>query len=72
MTELGDSDLTETQEMSLSGHSTPDAKRRYIKRTEAQRLAAARKRRAWVSEQTQPQIQNGDAGGIQNDAAESG
>jgi hypothetical protein len=57
--------------MSLSGHSTPDAKRRYIKRTEAQRLAAARKRRAWVSEQTQPQIQNGDAAEIQNGAAES-
>lgn len=72
MTELGDSDLTETQEMSLSGHSTPDAKRRYIKRTEAQRLAAARKRRAWVSEQTQPQIQNGEVEGIQNGAAESG
>jgi len=35
MTELADSDLTEEQEMSLSGHSTPDAKRRYVKRTEA-------------------------------------
>lgn len=31
MTELADSDLTEEQEMSLSGHSTPDAKRRYVK-----------------------------------------
>ena len=51
MTELADSDLTEEQEMSLSGHSTPDAKRRYVKRTEAQRLTAARKRRAWVPEQ---------------------
>ncbi|WP_424956119.1 hypothetical protein [Hyphomicrobium sp. 1Nfss2.1] len=51
MTELADSDLTEEQEMSLSGHSTPDAKRRYVKRTDAQRLTAARKRRAWVQEQ---------------------
>jgi len=30
MTELADSDLTEEQEMSLSGHSAPDAKRRYV------------------------------------------
>ncbi len=51
MTELADSDLTEEQEMSLSGHTTPDAKRRYVKRTDAQRLTAARKRRAWVQEQ---------------------
>jgi len=51
MTELADSDLTEEQEMSLSGHSTPDAKRRYVKRTDAHRLTAARKRRAWVQEQ---------------------
>ena len=36
--------------MSLSGHRTPDAARGYIKRTDAQRLAAARKRRAWVAE----------------------
>jgi hypothetical protein len=55
MTELADSDLTEEQEMSLSGHTTPDAKRRYIKRTEAQRLVAARKRRAWVISQEQKQ-----------------
>lgn len=26
--------------MSLSGHSTPDAKRRYVKRTDAQHLTA--------------------------------
>lgn len=72
MTELGDSDLTETQEMSLSGHVTPDSKRRYIKRTEAQRLAAARKRRAWVTEQTKAQIQNGAESEIQNGAANNG
>lgn len=72
MTELGDSDLTESQEMSLSGHTTPESKRRYIKRTDAQRLAAARKRRAWVLEQTKAGIQNGEEAEIQNDAAENG
>lgn len=59
MTELGDADLTETAEMSLSGHKTPDAKRRYIKRTEAQRLRAARRCRAWVEEQRMAGSQNG-------------
>ncbi len=49
MTELGDAGLTESEEMATSGHTTPEAKRRYVKRTEEQRLAAARKRRAWVS-----------------------
>jgi hypothetical protein len=72
MTELGDSDLTESQEMSLSGHATPDAKRRYVKKTEAQRLAAARKRRAWVMEQSKPEIQNEADSEIQNEAAENG
>jgi hypothetical protein len=61
MTELADSDLTEEQEMSLSGHSTPDAKRRYVKRTDSQRLTAARKRRAWVQEQKTIESSN-DAG----------
>lgn len=50
MTELGDAELTEQGVMSLSGHRTPDAARGYIKKTDAQRLAAARKRRAWVME----------------------
>ena len=50
MTELGDAELTEQGVMSLSGHRTPDAARGYVKRTDAQRLAAARKRRAWVQE----------------------
>ena len=40
------------------GHRTPEAKRRYIKRTEAQRLRAARKRRAWVEEQKVAGSQN--------------
>jgi len=37
--------------MTLSGQKAPQAKRRYIKRTEAQRLHAAWKRHAWVEEQ---------------------
>jgi hypothetical protein len=50
MTELGDAELTEQGVMSLSGHRTPDAARGYVKKTDIQRLAAARKRRAWVME----------------------
>lgn len=53
LNEIADSDLTETQEMAMSGHTTPNAKRRYIKRSEAQRLIAARKRRTWIAEQDQ-------------------
>jgi integrase len=48
MTELGDAEVTEQGIMSLSGHRTPDAARGYVKRTEKQRLAAARKRRSWL------------------------
>jgi integrase len=66
MTELADSDLTEEQEMSLSGHTTPDAKRRYVKRTDAQRLTAARKRRAWILEQKPTVTQNGEGNETQN------
>lgn len=59
MTELGDADLTEQGIMSLSGHKTPEASRIYVKRTEAQRLAAARRRRAYVeSERTGTKSQN--------------
>lgn len=50
MTELGDADLTEQGVLSLSGHRSPEAARGYVKKTETQRLAAARKRRAWVLE----------------------
>ncbi len=46
MTELGDAGATEAEVMSASGHRTPDAARLYVKATEAQRLAAAKKRRA--------------------------
>lgn len=60
--EIADADLTETQEMAMSGHTTPNAKRRYVKRSEAQRLIAARKRRAWVAEQEQKQPTTRNAG----------
>jgi len=60
LNELADSDLTETQEMAMSGHTTPNAKRRYVKRSEAQRLTAARKRRAWQEEQNQTKSRNSE------------
>ena len=53
MTELGDSDLTEQQIMALSTHATPQAARVYVKRTEAQRKTAARKRRLFIEAQVQ-------------------
>ena len=61
MTELGDAELTEQGVMSLSGHRSPEAARGYVKRTDVQRLAAARKRRAWVIELEHPtnESQNG-------------
>lgn len=46
MTELGDAGATEAEVMASSGHRTPDAARLYVKRTDAQRLSAAKKRRA--------------------------
>jgi len=48
MTELGDAELVEQGVMALSWHKTPQAARLYMKRTEAQRIAAARKRRSWI------------------------
>ena len=48
MTELGDAGVTEQGVMALSGHSTSPASRLYVKRIDAQRMAAARQRRAWV------------------------
>lgn len=47
LTELGDAEVTGV--MALSGHKTPSAARLYVKRTEAQRLTAARKRRAYIN-----------------------
>lgn len=66
LTELGDAELTEQGVMALSGHRTPEAARLYVKRTETQRVAAARKRRAWVetgsnNEQSEIKSQNGAA-----------
>jgi hypothetical protein len=46
MTELGDAGATEQEVMASSGHKTPDAARLYVKRTEKQRLSAAKKRKA--------------------------
>ena len=48
MTELGNAGLTEPQIMSLSAHKTPAAARVYVKRTELQRVTAARRRRQFV------------------------
>ena len=48
MTELGDAELVEQSVMALSGHKTPQAARLYVKRTDIQRMKAARKRRAFV------------------------
>jgi hypothetical protein len=48
MTELGDAGLTEQAVMALSQHATPEASRLYVKRTEAQRSAAALQRRQYV------------------------
>ncbi len=53
MTELGDAELTESQVMSLSAHKTPDAARIYVKRTELQRISAARKRRLWIEKKNE-------------------
>ena len=66
LTELGDAELTEQGVMALSGHRTPEAARLYVKRTETQRVTAARKRRAWVEtgsdrERSADESQNGAA-----------
>ncbi|MBS0233807.1 MAG: hypothetical protein JSR99_10000 [Proteobacteria bacterium] len=66
LTELGDAELTELGVMALSGHRTPEAARLYVKRTETQRMIAARKRRAWVEsgsndERSEAESQNGAA-----------
>jgi integrase len=60
MTELGDVDATEAQIMAVSGHSSPDAARRYIKRTERQQLAAVRKRRAAIAAAKKEKDEKGD------------
>lgn len=55
MTELGDADATEAQIMAVSGHRSPEAARRYIKRTERQRVAGLKKRRLLVEQALQRQ-----------------
>jgi hypothetical protein len=68
MTELGDAELTEQGVMALSAHRSPEAARLYVKKTEQQRLAAARKRRAWVEqERIVSKSQNGGGSRSQND-----
>lgn len=52
MTELGDSGATEAETMAASMHKTPNAARLYVKRTEAQRATAARKRRTLIENVT--------------------
>jgi hypothetical protein len=44
----GDAGATEFEGMAASMHKTPQALRLYVKRSEAQRVSAARKRRALV------------------------
>jgi hypothetical protein len=54
--------------MALSAHRSPEAARLYVKKTEQQRLAAARKRRAWVEqERIVGESQNGGGSRSQND-----
>jgi hypothetical protein len=48
LTELGDAGATEFEGMAASMHKTPQALRLYVKRSEAQRVSAARKRRRLV------------------------
>lgn len=52
LTEVGDSGATEAETMAVSMHKTPAAARLYVKRTEDQRLAVARKRRALIANRT--------------------
>jgi len=62
MTELGDSGVTEQGGMSLTGHSTPQAFRLYVKRTETQRMIAARQRRAWVDAKVEEKVEANKTG----------
>ena len=48
LTELGDAGATEFEGMAASMHKTPQALRLYVKRSETQRMSAARKRRQLV------------------------
>jgi hypothetical protein len=48
LTELGDAGATEFEGMAASMHRTPQALRLYVKRSERQRMSAARKRRRMI------------------------
>lgn len=48
LTELGDAGATEFEGMAASMHKTPQALRLYVKRSEIQRMSAARKRRLLI------------------------
>jgi hypothetical protein len=48
LTELGDAGATEFEGMAASMHKTPQSLRLYVKRSESQRMSAARKRRRLV------------------------
>ena len=46
--------------MALSGHKTPEAARLYVKRTDAKRVTAARRRRDVETERSDNKSQNRD------------
>ena len=73
MTKMGDAKSTEQGVINLSGHRAPDAARGYVKRTESQRLAAARKRLAWITnlERRKKESQNKHQNARQNSAHEN-
>ena len=62
MTLLGDAGITEQGVMALSGHRTPQAARIYVKRTEQQRLAAARQRRSYLESEGLAERKEGASG----------
>ncbi len=66
LTELGNAELTEQGVMALSGHKTPQAARLYVKRTETQRVTAARRRRAWIESDRNREAQSAES---QNETA---
>jgi hypothetical protein len=61
LTELGDAGATEFEGMAASMHKTPQALRLYVKRSETQRVSAARKRRVLIErrEHRGPKCRNG-------------
>ena len=64
---VGDSGVTEQGGMAPTGHSTPQAFRLYVKRTDAQRMVAARQRRAWEANETGAEVRIERQGESQNE-----